>query len=230
MSEVLIVDDDPKVRELLAMYFEKEDIAVRAAEDGPSCLEAVEERTPDLVLLDIMMPGMDGYEVCRALRATRDVSVIFLTCRDDEVDPIIGLEVGADDYITKPFNPREVVARVKAVLRRARRPAAGSAEQVRCAELTLDASTRDVLVEDQRVELTPKEFDILWLLASRPRVVFSRDEIMRQVWGYESDDYDTRTVDTHVKHIRRKLESAGCKGCAVETVWGVGYRVSAKET
>jgi len=228
MPEVLLVDDDPKVCELLTMYFEREDFAVRTAGDGRAALTALHERQPDVIILDIMMPGMDGYEVCRAVRARSRTPVIFLTCRDDEVDPIIGLEVGADDYVTKPFNPREVVARAKAVHRRTQ-PAPAATKRVTYGDVTLDADTRDVRCTDTLVELTPKEFEILWLLVTRPRVVFSREEIMSQVWGYDADSFDTRTVDTHVKHIRRKLERAGCRGCELETVWGVGYRVTSPE-
>jgi DNA-binding response OmpR family regulator len=228
MPEVLLVDDDPQVRELLTMYFEKESFGVRSAGNGAACLQAIAERAPDVVILDIMMPGMDGYEVCRAIRARSPVPVIFLTCRDEEGDPIIGLEVGADDYVTKPFNPREVVARAKAVLRRTQ-PAPSATQRISYGDLQLDNDTRDVRCGETLIELTPKEFDILWLLVSRPRVVFSREEIMRQVWGYDADSFDTRTVDTHVKHVRRKLEQGGCKVCRLETVWGVGYRLVAED-
>ena len=228
MPDVLLVDDDPKVCELLTMYFEKEDFTVRAAGDGPACVKAVTERAPDVIILDIMMPGMDGYEVCRAIRAHSDVPVIFVTCRDEEADPIIGLEVGADDYVTKPFNPREVVARAKAVLRRTQ-PGPSATRRATYGCLELDADTRDVWCDGTLIDLTSKEFDILWLLVWRPRVVFSRDEIMRHVWGYEADSFDTRTVDTHVKHVRRKLEQAGCTRCELETVWGVGYRLIVHE-
>ncbi len=224
MSKILIVDDDPGVRELLEMYLTNEEFEVRAAASGPEALDAVKKRLPALVLLDIMMPGMDGYEVCRSLRANYDVPIIFLTCKDDDLDPIIGLEVGADDYITKPFNPREVVARVKAVLRRTdvQQPGAGKRISTECLDIYQD--TREVWVFDTQIKVTPKEFDILWLLASHSRVVFSREEIMRQVWGYEGEYYDVRTVDTHVKRLRRKIAEAGCKMCTIEAVWGTGYR------
>ncbi len=224
MREILIVDDDPSVRELLEMYLTKEEFEVRAVDNGVKALDAVKRRQPALVLLDIMMPQMDGYEVCRILRANYDIPIIFLTCKDDDMDPIIGLEVGADDYITKPFNPREVVARVKAVLRRTevQQPGAGKRITTECLDIYRD--TREVWVLGKQIKVTPKEFDILWLLASHSRVVFSRQEIMRQVWGYEGEYYDMRTVDTHVKRLRKKIAEAGCKMCTIETVWGTGYR------
>jgi DNA-binding response OmpR family regulator len=222
VSTVLIVDDDPSVREVLELYLSQAGFQVRSAPDGPGCLAAIAAGQVDLVLLDIMLPGMDGYDVYRALRAQCDVPVVFLTARDEDVDRILGLELGADDYITKPFNPREVVARVKAVLRRTS-PAARSRAPLHFEKLTLNPETRECLVCGEAAELTAREFDILWLLASRPRVVFSRPQIMEQVWGQAEDYADYRTIDTHVKRIRRKLRDGGTD-CTVDTVWAVGYR------
>ncbi len=222
MSEVLIVDDDPSVREVLTLYLEQAGLEVRQAEDGPAGVAAMTGNPADLVLLDIMMPGMDGYEVYRALRKRLDVPVIFLTARDEDVDRILGLELGADDYITKPFNPREVVARVKAVLRRVS-PAARSRAPMQYEKLTLNPETRECIVSGVQAELTAREFDILWLMASRPRVVFERPRIMEQVWGTADDYADYRTIDTHVKRIRKKLAEGGTD-CTIETVWGVGYK------
>ncbi|MBM3500587.1 MAG: response regulator transcription factor [Armatimonadetes bacterium] len=222
MSEVLIVDDDPSVREVLGLYLTQGGFDVREAEAGHGAVEAVNSRAPDLVLLDIMLPGMDGYDVYRALRERSDVPIIFLTARDEDVDRILGLELGADDYITKPFNPREVVARVKAVLRRVS-PEARSRAPLHFERLTLNPETRECLVAGRAAELTAREFDILWLLASRPRVVFDRPKIMEQVWGQAEDYADYRTIDTHVKRVRKKLREGGT-ACTVETVWGVGYR------
>lgn len=224
MSEVLIVDDDPGVVELLKMYLEKAQYTVRTADSGPGCLDALDKRKPDLVLLDIMLPGMDGYEVCQAVRQKHSLPIIFVSARDDEVDPIIGLQMGADDYITKPFNPREVVARVEAVLRRSRPSPQRAAEPVRMGDFEIDPATREVRVNGAQVALTPHEFDIVLLIARRPRIVFSRQKIMQDVWGYDADYGDYRTVDTHIKRARQKLKDAGMVRCSIETVWGTGYR------
>jgi DNA-binding response OmpR family regulator len=222
VSAILIVDDDPSVREVLSLYLTQAGFDVRQTEDGPGCLSAMSGAPADLVLLDIMLPGMDGYDVYRSLRERSDVPIIFLTARDEDVDRILGLELGADDYITKPFNPREVVARVKAVLRRVS-PAARSRAPIHFRKLTLNPETRECLVAGKQAELTAREFDILWLMANRPRVVFERPTIMEQVWGQAEDYADYRTIDTHVKRIRKKLSEGGTD-CTVETVWGVGYK------
>jgi DNA-binding response OmpR family regulator len=173
-----------------------------------------------------MWPEMDGYEVCREIRGQTDVPIIFLTARDDDVEPIVGLELGADDYVTKPFNAREVVARAKAVLRRARsQPSTATPQQaVEHPQFRVDPATREVTVLGKRVALTPHEFDIVLLLASKPRLVLPRKEIMQTVWGYDSDYGDYRTVDTHLKRARQKLKDAGLTACRIETVWGIGYR------
>jgi two-component system OmpR family response regulator len=222
MSAVLIVDDDASVREVVVLYLSQAGFEVREAEEGHGAVAAVHAQAPDLVLLDIMLPGVDGYDVYRILRERSDVPIIFLTARDEDVDRILGLELGADDYITKPFNPREVVARVKAVLRRVS-PAARSRAPLHFERLTLNPETRECLVAGHAAELTAREFDILWLLASRPRVVFDRPKIMEQVWGQAEDYADYRTIDTHVKRVRKKLREGGTD-CTIETVWGVGYR------
>jgi two-component system response regulator ResD len=224
MPELLVVDDDPAIVELLKMYLEKSEFVVRSATTGPECLEEVDRRRPDLVLLDIMLPGLDGYEVCQVLRQRHGVPIIFVSARDDELDPIIGLEFGADDYITKPFNPREVVARVKAVLRRASQGPPEPSTAVRHPEFEIDPATRETRVHGHSVALTPREFDIVLLLARRPRIVFSRQQILQEVWGYGSDYSDYRTVDTHLKRARQKLVEAGMDTCSIETIWGTGYR------
>jgi len=228
MPEILIVDDDEGIVELLRMYLEKSEFVVRSAGDGPACLDELDRRTPDLVLLDIMLPGMDGYQVCQAVRQRHGVPIIFVTARDDEADPIVGLEFGADDYITKPFNPREVVARVKAVLRRAAQGNEGPSRAVRHPGFEIDPATRETRVNGEVVPLTPREFDIVLLISQRPRIVFSRQEILQQVWGYGSDYNDYRTVDTHIKRARQKLMEAGMDTCVIETVWGTGYRFVVK--
>jgi DNA-binding response OmpR family regulator len=219
------VDDDQSVRELLRMYFARESFEVAEAATGPEAVAAAEASAPDLIILDIMLPGMDGYEVCRALRQRGDTPIIFLTAKDDEIEPIVGLELGADDYVTKPFNAREVVARARAVLRRARTQApAGPQQAIEHPEFGLDPATREVLVKGKPVALTPHEFDIIHLLASKPRIVLPRKDIMQTVWGYDADYGDYRTVDTHLKRARQKLKEAGLTACRIETVWGIGYR------
>jgi two-component system, OmpR family, response regulator ResD len=225
MPDVLVVDDDQSVRDLLRMYFEKDQFTVRTAADGSEALAAAASHRPDLVVLDIMMPGKDGYEVCRELRAQAPIPIIFLTARDDEVEPIIGLEMGADDYVTKPFNARELVARAKAVLRRSQAKAEEPPQQpLQFAQFEINPSTREVRVLGQQVALTPHEFDIVYLLATKPRQVFPRADIMSAIWGYDSDYGDYRTVDTHLKRARQKLREAGMTECNIETVWGIGYR------
>lgn len=225
MPTVLIVDDDQSVRDLLSMYFTKAEFRALTAADGEAALEAVRTQSPDLVILDIMMPGKDGYEVCREIQASYPTPVIFLTAKDDEVEPIIGLELGADDYITKPFNAREVVARAKAVLRRTKGTGGKPAQTpLSYPQFVIDPATREVTVNGQQVALTPHEFDIIHLLATKPRHVFPRAEIMSIIWGYDSDYGDYRTVDTHLKRARQKLRDAGLTACTIETVWGIGYR------
>lgn len=230
MPEILIVDDDPSVRDLLSMYFTKAEFQVRTAADGEQAVAAVRVEAPDLVILDIMLPGKDGYEVCREIQTLGSVPVIFLTARDDDIEPIIGLEMGADDYVTKPFNAREVVARAKAVLRRAQvRPEKPSSDALEYPQFHIDPNTREVSVDGKLVSLTPHEFDIIYLLANKPRQVFPRQKIMSAIWGYESDYGDYRTVDTHLKRARQKLRDAGLTACTIETVWGIGYRFLVEE-
>jgi len=224
MPEAFIVDDDASIVELLRMYLEKAEFTVRAFDNGKDCLKALANHHPDIVLLDIMLPGIDGYDVCQAIRQRHGLPIIFVSARDDEVDPIIGLQMGADDYITKPFNPREVVARVEAVLRRSQRPQEPEDEAIQRADFEIDPATREVRVNGELVALTPHEFDIVLLIARRPRIVFSRQQIMQQIWGYDADYGDYRTVDTHVKRARQKLREAGMARCVIETVWGTGYR------
>ena len=230
MPRVLVVDDDQSVRELLRMYLSREGFEVVEAGTGDEALEVAQSTAPELVILDIMLPGKDGYEVCRQLRARSEVPVIFLTARDDEVEPIVGLELGADDYVTKPFNAREVVARAKAVLRRSRNQVTTTPHKaIEYRQFSLDPATREVRVLGQPVALTRHEFDIIHLLASRVRIVLPRREIMQTVWGYDSDYNDYRTVDTHLKRARQKLREAGLTACRIETVWGIGYRFVVEE-
>jgi two-component system, OmpR family, response regulator ResD len=225
LPNILVVDDDRSVRELVNLYLTKGGFDVQTASDGEAAVALATAQEFDLAILDIMLPGMDGYAVCRALQAERDLPVIFLTARDDELEPIIGLELGADDYVTKPFNARELVARVKAVLRRGRaEPKSSSDAVIEYPQFHLDPAARQVTVLGQLVPLTPHEFDIVHLLAGQPRIVHTRAEIIKAVWGYDETYGDTRTVDTHTKRARKKLIEAGLTACAIETVWGIGYR------
>ncbi len=227
-----MVDDDKNVSELLSLYLKKEDFRVLLADNGLDGLRLATEGSPapDLVVLDIMLPKLDGWEVCRRLRAVSRVPVIMLTARDDDYDKILGLELGADDYVTKPFNPREVVARVKTVLRRMGEGLEDKRREVRHPGLRVSLADYTVEVDGRAVDLTPKETELLWFLSSHPGQVFSRDHLLREVWGYDYTG-DARTVDTHVKRVRHKigraLEEQG-DGSAlpweIATVWGVGYK------
>ncbi|HEX5502626.1 MAG TPA: response regulator transcription factor [Thermomicrobiales bacterium] len=228
MARILVVDDEEHIRQLVTLYLSKEGYRVETAATGHEALTRVYAARPDLVILDLMLPETDGWEVCRELRrsrATEDLPIIMLTARDDLIDKVLGLELGADDYLTKPFNPRELVARVRAVLRRATRPAAGGKE-LRAADVRVDLERREVHVGDRPLKLRAKEFDLLAAFVERPGAVFTRDALLNRVWGYEHE-IDTRTVDVHVSALREKLAGGGA---AIETVWGVGYKLVVHET
>jgi DNA-binding response OmpR family regulator len=223
MATVLVVDDEPIVRDVVVRYLEREGYATLEAGDGDDARRLVERESPDLVVLDVMLPGTDGLELCRWIRARSELPVIMLTARGEEADRIVGLELGADDYVTKPFSPRELAARVRTVLRRSR--SGGMApERLSFGDVELDAHTREVRKDGVEVRLTAKEFDLLWFLASHPRRVFGRDQLMSRVWGYEAA-LDTGTVTVHVRRIREKIEDDPSEPRHVQTVWGVGYRV-----
>ena len=222
MTTVLVVDDEPIVRDVVVRYLEREGFRTLEADDGESARELVESGAPNLVVLDVMLPGTDGLSLCRWIRSRSDLPVIMLTARGDEADRIVGLELGADDYVTKPFSPRELAARVRTVLRRAESAPAPD-EQLSFDGLDLDASTREVHRDGKLLRLTAKEFDLLWFLASHPRRVFSRDQLMSGVWGYEAA-LDTGTVTVHVRRLREKIEPDPSRPRFLETVWGVGYR------
>ena len=220
-STILVVDDEQNIVKLARLYLNKNGYQVEAAYDGAEALEKAKAIRPDLIILDIMMPEMDGLAVCQELRKTSNVPIIILTARDDDVDRIVGLELGADDYITKPFNPRELVARVKAVLRRASNepPAQPVLE---AAGVRLDSASREVTVEGEPVTLRAKEFDLLAAFMSHTGTVLDRERLLQLVWG--SDYYgDTRTIDVHVAWLREKL--SGAKRVKIQTVWGVGYKL-----
>ena len=220
-STILVVDDEQNIVKLARLYLNKDGYQVEAAYDGAEALEKAKSLRPDLIILDIMMPEMDGLAVCRELRKTSNVPIIILTARDDDVDRIVGLELGADDYMTKPFNPRELVARVRAVLRRASNEP--PAQPVLEADgVRLDSASREVTVEGEQVTLRAKEFDLLAAFMSHTGTVLDRERLLQLVWG--SDYYgDTRTIDVHVAWLREKL--AGAKRVKIQTVWGVGYKL-----
>src|SRR5919199_410779 len=219
---VLVVEDESSIASFVSLYLRNAGYSVLAAADGTQALAQVAQHEPALIVLDLMLPDIDGIEVCRRIRKTSEVPILMLTARDEDVDKIIGLEVGADDYLTKPFNPRELVARVKSILRRAtpERKARESA-QIRHGDLLVDAGRREVRVGEEEIQLAPKEFDLLWELLDHRGLVLTRDQLLERVWGYTFAG-DTRTVDVHVRQLRRKLGDAS----PIVTVWGVGYKVS----
>ncbi|MDX1688895.1 MAG: response regulator transcription factor [Candidatus Promineifilaceae bacterium] len=221
---ILVVDDEANIRELARLYLEKEGYTVVTATDGEQALAQARQDPPALMVLDLMLPKMDGRDVCRQIRADSDLPIIMLTARDEDVDKIVGLELGADDYVTKPFNPRELVARVRAVLRRAAGRPDEQREEVRELDnVRLDPAAREVTVDGQRVELRAKAFDLLMALIDHPNMVLSREQLLDKVWGY--DYYGrTRTVDVHIAHLRDKLDESDV---TIETVWGKGYKVVA---
>ena len=219
---VLVVEDEASIASFVAIYLKNAGYAVQTAVNGAEALMKAESVQPALIVLDLMLPDIDGVEVCRRIRHDSDVPILMLTARDEDVDKIIGLEVGADDYLTKPFNPRELVARVKSILRRAapeRRR--GESAQLHHGDLHVDAGRREVRVAEQEVQLAPKEFDLLWELLDHRGLVLTRDQLLERVWGYTFAG-DTRTVDVHVRQLRRKLGDAS----PIVTVWGVGYKVA----
>jgi DNA-binding response OmpR family regulator len=221
-QSVLVVEDESSIASFVALYLKNAGYTVRTAATGNEALAQFQASTPGLIVLDLMLPDIDGIEVCRRIRKTSDVPILMLTARDEDVDKIIGLEVGADDYLTKPFNPRELVARVKSILRRAspeRRQI--ESKQLRHGDLLIDAGRREVRVGDEEIQLAPKEFDLLWELLDHRGLVLTRDQLLERVWGYTFAG-DTRTVDVHVRQLRRKLGDAS----PIVTVWGVGYKVA----
>ena len=219
-QKILVVDDEHNIRDLAQLYLEKEGFLVESAADGNEAIAKFQQVQPAMVILDVMMPGMDGFEVCRELRRGSDVPILMLTARSDDVDKIVGLEIGADDYMTKPFNPRELVARVKAILRRfegGRKPQ--NAYSV--ANLSVDKARREVRVDEQFLSLRTKEFDLLLAFVENPGIALTRDQLLGSVWGYDFAG-ETRTVDVHVQHLRSKLQGAGVQ---IETLRGVGYKL-----
>lgn len=219
---ILIVDDEQRIVDLAQLYLEQDGFRCKSATDGLVALNEILNNSPDLVVLDIMLPGMDGLEICRRVRAESDVPIIMLTARNEDIDKIVGLELGADDYLTKPFNPRELVARVRAILRRTeRKSSAPSNRPIEIQNLYIDPDKRLVKVDDESIELRMKEFDLLLTLAENIEHVFSREKLLDVVWGYDFAG-ETRTVDVHIAHLRHKLRNMKP---TIETVWGVGYKL-----
>jgi DNA-binding response OmpR family regulator len=219
---ILLVDDEPNIVQLARMYLEREGFRVQAVADGQSALQAVERYKPALMVLDLMLPVLDGMEVCRQLRAQDSpLPILMLTARDEDVDKILGLELGADDYMTKPFNPRELVARVKAILRRGERSQPRSTGIFHLGDLVIDPARREVTVKGQPVDLRTQEFDLLIVFAEHKGLVLSREQLLEKAWGYEYVGL-SRTVDVHVGHLRRKLSDSSAH---IETITGVGYKL-----
>jgi DNA-binding response OmpR family regulator len=218
---ILLVDDEPSIIQLSRMYLEREGFRLLSVSDGEAALTTTAREHPSLIVLDVMLPKLDGFEVCRRLRAENDpAAILMLTARDEDIDKILGLELGADDYLTKPFNPRELVARVKAILRRSERKADDSAP-IHLGDLTIDPARREVRVDSRTLDLRAQEFDLLVALANHRGLVLSREQILQKAWGF--DFYgQTRTVDVHVAHLRKKLEPSTVK---IETITGVGYKL-----
>jgi DNA-binding response OmpR family regulator len=223
-TTVLVIEDEPSIREIVDLYLRRAGFEVTTASDGQEALKILDQDPPDLVVLDLMLPGVDGYEITRTIRAEGDTPIIMLTSRRGEVDRIAGLEMGADDYVVKPFSPQELVSRVRAVLRRTHGLSSKPREKPKTyGELMIDPSTRLVSVQGNEITLTAKEFDLLWLLARNPQQVFSRDQLLSQVWG-SSDYIDPSTVTVHIHRLREKIEVDPSKPDYILTVWGVGYK------
>lgn len=226
-TKILLVDDDPNIRHLVNLYLEKEGFEVEMADRGDTAVEKFKTFAPNLILLDLMLPGMDGWQVCREVRKTSNVPIIMLTAKDETFDKVLGLELGADDYMVKPFDTKELVARIKAVLRRFQNADAPASKELSFPGLTINIGQYTVTYMGKELEMPPKELELLYFLASHPGMVFTREQLLEQVWGY---DYfgDSRTVDVHVKRLREKLTDGEKMGWQIKTVWGVGYKFEVK--
>jgi len=226
-EKILVVDDDINICELLRLYLEKDLYRVFIANDGVAALEAFQEHQPDLVLLDIMLPQLDGWQVCREIRKTSEKPIIMITAKGETFDKVLGLELGADDYVVKPFDAKEVIARVKAVMRRSTGATDNRVKEVRYDKLTINLTNYELKVDGRKVDTPPKELELIYHLASNPNRVYSRDQLLDEVWGF---DYygDSRTVDVHVKRLREKLEGVSDKW-ELKTVWSVGYKFETKD-
>jgi DNA-binding response OmpR family regulator len=227
-QKVLVVDDEEHIVELARLYLTREGYQVEGVADGAQALARFNQLKPDLVVLDIMLPGMDGLTICREIRKTSQVPIIMLTARDEVTDKVVGLELGADDYLTKPFHPQELVARAKALVRRAKLEP-DQPKLIRAGKLEVDLERHEVRFGEGKLQLRPKEFDLLALLARHPGRVFQRSELLDLVWGYDFPGY-TRTVDVHVQQLREKLAGGGVTDPSIHTVWGVGYKLELEGT
>ncbi len=229
VAKILVVDDEPNIREVVGLYLSRDGHSIVSASDGEEALHMYRRTNPDLVVLDLMLPGLGGIEVCRRIQAERRVPLIMLTARGEEEDRIVGLGVGADDYVVKPFSPRELAARVAAVLRRVEEGSseAGAGKTLTFEEMTIDPSTRIVEIGDEKILLTAREFDLLHHMASSPGRVFTRDQLMEAVWGY-AFYAETSTVTVHIRRLREKIEADPARPLYLQTVWGVGYRFQGK--
>ena len=225
-TRVLMVDDDPNINQLIKLYLEKEGYETETAERGDDALNLFKKNPPQIVLLDLMLPGMDGWQVCREIRKISTIPIIMLTAKDETFDKVLGLELGADDYMTKPFDPKELIARIKAVMRRTQTAVAPERE-LAFPNLVINMSTYLVTYNGKDIEMPPKEIELLYFLAAHPNKVFTRDQLLEQVWGF---DYfgDSRTVDVHIKRIREKLPGSEEYGWQIKTVWSVGYKFEVK--
>ena len=227
-SLILLIDDDPNISHLVQLYLEKEGYEVQLAARGDEGLAAFKRRPPNLLLLDVMLPGMDGWQVCRAVRQFSSIPIIMLTAKDETFDKVLGLELGADDYLTKPFEPKELIARIKAVLRRTQQSGAEEkGDVVSFPNLTVSLSQYEVHYQGKLIEMPPKELEVLYFLASNANLVFTRDQLLEKVWGYDFFG-DSRTVDVHIKRVREKLPGSEDYGWQIRTVWGVGYKFEVK--
>ena len=225
MATILVVDDEPIVRDVVVRYLKRDGFKTIEAASGDEAQRLLERELPALVVLDVMLPGIDGLELCRSIRARSDLPIVMLTARGEETDRIVGLELGADDYLTKPFSPRELAVRVRNVLRRAANPYSISGQTLAFGDVEIDPATREVRRNDDALKLTLKEFDLLAFLASHPRRVFSREQLMDHVWGHRSE-LDTGTVTVHIRRLREKIEAEPARPRHIETVWGAGYRLT----
>jgi DNA-binding response OmpR family regulator len=221
--EILIVEDEPSIAEVVELYLRRAGYQVRAVNDGNAALRLLEEHLPDLVVLDVMLPGMDGFSILRWLRDRSDTPVIFITARREEVERIAGLELGADDYVVKPFSPQELVSRVRAVLRRIHREEDKANKPLTYGDLRIDPQTRLITLSGQEIALTSREFDLLWLLAQHPRQVFTRGQLLERVWGV-TEYIDPGTVTVHLRRLREKIEKDASHPTRLVTIWGVGYK------
>ena len=226
-TKILLVDDDPNIRQLVNLYLEKEGFDVIMAARGDDALKLFKADPPNLILLDLMLPGLDGWQVCREVRKLSNIPIIMLTAKDETFDKVLGLELGADDYVVKPFDMKELVARIKAVIRRFQQPETPDGKELVFPGLTVNISHYTVSYMGRDLEMPPKELELLHFLASHPNMVFTREQLLEQVWGYDFFG-DSRTVDVHVKRLREKLTEGEKMGWQIKTVWGVGYKFEVK--